>query len=162
MIQQVEVLYTSSWINCLNCKVLYIKPFKRGCIPFQLPSLWRVPKITWGLTCWFWTTKRRKNRPSSRSLSPLSTYARRSVSRSCRWRTCTHPRSRSIKFLCLSGPGIWVKKKMTWYRCLTIYNVVKSYRVFLHAWIWQKLNIKEFEKSFKLTKNFQMFDKVIF
>lgn len=110
MIQQVEVLYTSSWINCLNCKVLYIKPFKRGCIPFQLPSLWRVPKITWGLTCWFWTTKRRKNRPSSRSLSPLSTYARHSVSRSCRWRTCTHPRSRSIKFLCSSGPGIWVKK----------------------------------------------------
>lgn len=60
--------------------------------------------------------------------------------------------------------GTWNmgKKKMTWYRCLAIYNVVKSYRVFLHAWIWQKLNIKEFEKSFKLTKNFQMFDKVIF
>lgn len=60
--------------------------------------------------------------------------------------------------------GTWNmgKKKMTWYRCLTIYNVVKSYRVFLHAWIWQKLNIKEFEKSFKLTKNFQMFNKVVF
>lgn len=60
--------------------------------------------------------------------------------------------------------GTWNmgKKKMTWYWCLTIYNVVKSYRVFLHAWIWQKLNIKEFEKSFKLTKNFQMFNKVIF
>lgn len=60
--------------------------------------------------------------------------------------------------------GTWNmgKKKMTWYWCLTIYNVVKSYRVFLHAWIWQKLNMKEFEKSFKLTKNFQMFNKVIF
>lgn len=44
MIQQVEVLYTSSWINCLNCKVLYIKPFKTRVYTFPVTQLVKSTK----------------------------------------------------------------------------------------------------------------------